>query len=820
MKEIYLIGNAHLDPVWLWRKREGMAEVLSTFRSALDRMKEFPDYVFTAACASYYRWTELNDPDMFEEIKERVKEGRWVIVGGYWIQPDCNIPSGEAFARQGLYSQRYFREKFGVQATLGYNVDSFGHNGMYPQLLRQAGMDNYVFMRPDMWENAGFPGFLFTWQSPDGSRVKVGRISHGYANYCWGQERYPEYEGLTGGEAKILHLKRFVKKDGHPYMCFYGVGNHGGGPTVQDLKALSAVVQRDDTVVFASPEDYFRDTPNNLPLWESDLQHHASGCYAANSSIKMLNRRSEGMLQTAEQFSLMASRLVKAPPETESLKSLWEKVMFNQFHDILAGCTIYEATCEAEDAFRAACDGAAEITMLAAQRIARKIRTTNILDHSPAGKNGWILWETEGEGAPIIVFNPHAFPVKTQVQINTTVIAVTDAQGVSIPWQYVRGPQTNGGDHLNTLFTAEVPAWGWSVYHIFGTHEMAAVEKPRATAGEWFLENDRLRAEFSPETGCITSIKDKETGRELCASSFGGAVLIENEDCDTWSHGKFLFDKVIDRFELEKMDVLEQGPVRSAIRVVSRCRNSKLTQIYYLSEGKNQVEVSCGIDLREDLKIVKLCFDGAVQGEPMPVYSMPSGFLEKQEGGKEQPAHEWAAVRGEDGKGFAILNNGRYSFSVKGGELAMTAARSAIFADHFGQRDDRVRYMDQGLMDFEYAIAPYDAAHVEETASQARLLNRPLYLVMEGHHDGVLPPTYSGISISTPRVIVQAAKESEDGQATIVRLLEVSGQGAQARVTFPLLGGEAEGSFRPQEIKTLRIDKKTGEIRESNFLED
>lgn len=148
-EKFHLIANAHLDPVWQWRVPEGLSLVKSTFRSALDRMNEFPDYTFTSACASYYKWIKLNEPEMFEEIKQRVKEGRWAIVGGMWVQPDCNIPSGEAFCRHMLYSQKFFKENFGFIVKTGYNVDSFGHNGMLPQLLKKSGIDNYIYQRPD-----------------------------------------------------------------------------------------------------------------------------------------------------------------------------------------------------------------------------------------------------------------------------------------------------------------------------------------------------------------------------------------------------------------------------------------------------------------------------------------------------------------------------------------------------------------------------------------------------------------------------------------------------------------------------------------------
>ena len=227
-KTLYMIGNAHLDPVWLWQWQEGYQEVKATFRSALDRMKEYDDFFFTSSSAAYYEWVEENEPAMFEEIRERVKEGRWVIVGGWWIQPDCNAPGGESYVRQGLYGQRYFQEKLGVTAQTGYNVDSFGHNGMLPQILKKSGMDNYVFMRPGRHEK-GLEGETFTWTSNDGSAVTAFRIPF---EYCTWPRELKEHIERCAGE---------IKDPRGSIMCFYGVGNHGGGPTKQNIESLSLI---------------------------------------------------------------------------------------------------------------------------------------------------------------------------------------------------------------------------------------------------------------------------------------------------------------------------------------------------------------------------------------------------------------------------------------------------------------------------------------------------------------------------------------------------------------------------------------------------
>lgn len=169
---LHMIGNAHLNPVWLWQWPDGLQEAKATFRAALDRRNETEDFVFTSSSAALYEWVEENEPGLFAEIRQRVAEGRWRIAGGWWIQPDGNLPSGESFVRQGLYGQRYFKEKLGVTATVGYNVDSFGHSGMLPQFLAKSGMDSYVFMRPEPHEKE-LPGRLFWWEADDGSRVDV-----------------------------------------------------------------------------------------------------------------------------------------------------------------------------------------------------------------------------------------------------------------------------------------------------------------------------------------------------------------------------------------------------------------------------------------------------------------------------------------------------------------------------------------------------------------------------------------------------------------------------------------------------------------------
>ena len=809
MNHTYLIGNAHLDPVWLWRKTEGMSEIMSTFRSALDRMREFPDFVFCSACAAYYQWVERVDADMFEEIKARVAQGRWVIVGGYWIQPDCNLPCGEAFVRQALYSQRYFMEKFGKIARVGYNVDSFGHNGMMPQLLSKAGMDSYIFMRPDKNENDKIPNDVFVWKSPDGSSVTAVRIEGHYGDIDIPEELRKKHPPQHRAALKALLLHDDAKNRHISNLSFFGIGNHGGGPTIRGLQALQKVTAEYPDIVHGSVEQFFSDylsavAQDTLPTYSMDFQHHASGCYSAFSAIKAENRRAECELVGAEKLNTLSHCLTREAFRTQELKTAWQSLLFNQFHDILAGCCIKEGYTDALNELGGVRSAAADVMRLSAQRIAWRVRTTRILDELSAQKNGWLLWEKNGEGAPVVIFNPHSFPIREAVQVNVSISAVTDTQGKSIPYQNVRGPQTNNDDIYNALFFADVPAFGYSVYYLYKDASFP-FHTAAVTAVEDYLENDFIRIRFSKETGGILSFFDKKQNRELAAAPMSCAVVIDDEASDTWAHGIFTFDKQIGSFSQAQIKVRETGPLRASLEITTLYGASKLVQTYSLYAGRCELYVACSLNLTETHKIIKLAFPVNVRN-PKALYSMPYGFIAKKCNGEEEPSHQWAAITNASmGDGLALLNDSKYSFCAKDNELRMIVARSAIFADHFGKRDDQVNYQDMGEMEFSYALTPFSGQNLPEIVRQATVFNLGPHVVLDTHHDGPLEPIYSGISISAPNVICKTIKQAEDGTAFIARLYETSGRKTKVDVDFACMNVSMTLDFAPQEIKTIRI---------------
>ncbi|MBE6726258.1 MAG: alpha-mannosidase [Ruminococcaceae bacterium] len=797
MNKVYCIGNAHLDPVWLWEWYEGYAEVKATFRSALDRMKEFPAYKFTSACAAYYEWVRDSDPAMFDEIRERVREGRWSVTGGWYIQPDCNIPSGESFARHALISQRFFREEFGKAAETGYNVDSFGHNGSLPMILRQSGMKHYVFMRPGPHEKPQIPDSLFLWQSADGSSVPTYRIPIQY-NFNLGC--FDNFEKVAGMASE------------HAMMAFYGVGNHGGGPTIRLLERMEE--ELDDRFVYATADEYFdavRDLP--LPVVKEDLQFHAKGCYSACSMIKKNNRISEHRMAAAEAYSVLSGRLAGTTYPSAEFERAWKNVLFNQFHDIMGGCSIrpaYDQAAMQHGEVQAIADRAENF---ACQQISWRIDTVGDAPLRP-DKPGWGAgWTNEGVGTPIVVFNSHPWDVTAFVTVHDLPKRVTDENGVPLPCQSVRSPRTNGrNDKWEIGFLVTIPALGYKTLRAFYQDEAEEGKNPFAV-GETFIENDRIRLTFDPATGELVSMTEKGTGRELLSGPTE-TVLMDETDSDTWAHGIKAFRKVAEVFRSGEIKVIESGPVRATVRTWQRGEHTVIRRDYSLVAGSDQVTVRTKVDFREHHRMLKFRIPTAVQN-PKILCEIPFGTIERPADGSEQVCHRWFAATdpGQGGEGLAVLNDAKYSFAADGSVLELTVLRGAIWADHFGTRDEFCEYMDQGEHEFTYALMPYRSVY--ETTKRAAELNQKPFAVLETFHKGPLPQSYSGIRVPDG-ILVTAVKKHEDSDAVTVRAYECEGKDTETGIE--LFGTKFEASFGHNGVKTFIIGEDG--VRETDFLED
>ncbi|MBR4910118.1 MAG: alpha-mannosidase [Clostridia bacterium] len=806
-KKYYLIGNAHLDPIWQWRVSEGLSLIRSTFRSALDRMNENKSYKFTSACAGYYYWIKAVDPDMFAEIRQRVKEGRWGFVGGMWVQPDCNIPSGEAFCRHLLYSQRFFKENFGAITGVGYNVDSFGHSAALPQLLKKSGIDNYIYMRPSRdTENPALPPEnLHKWVSPDGSFVTAFRI--------------PD---LYNGDLSEERLKKYYYDKTQDQMIFFGIGNHGGGPSKEHLAKAEKLIENGQ-FVYAVPGEYFGEVEGtDMPVVTGDLKHHAPGCYSANSRVKYENRRSECELVSAEIFDTLSAVITGGDFHGAEFEKAWQRVMFNQFHDVLAGCCIKEAYPDAYNAFGYARQKARELENLALQRISARIKTTDFLkaDFSEMRDR---LWYREGEGSPIVVFNPHPFTVKTYVSFGAySVTRVVDHNGNDVPFQMVRASYTDSMNTKKCLFEVDLPAMGYRVYYIYKKTEDSSETKmiTNLRATENTLENNLVKVTFDSESGAVTSYVLKAEKREFAKGKLCRAVVCDDSMHDTWSHNANFFNADIGVFGEGRLSLIENGPIRATVKSVTKYGNSVLKRYYTLYKNDARLHLRCILDADEEYKVIKFSFPANVRS-PKAVYSMPYGFIEKEPNGEEDAAHEWVDLLEEGTRaGLALINDGKYSHCAVGNDLRVIVARSCAYLDHYGAdyRDEEMEFIDKGEQEFGFILYPHLEDVTADITGCAKLFNMPPALIQETHHDGVLPQEYSAFGINRENVSVSALKRGEDNDGIVLRTVETAGVPTTASINFKAIGKSFELTFTPHEVKTVRIGED-GEIKEIPIIE-
>lgn len=824
---VHMVGNAHIDPIWRWRWQEGYAEVLATCRAAVDRMEDTPDFTFSRGAAATYAWIEEADPELFEKIRRYAQEGRWNVVNGWWEQPDCNVPSTEAFIRHCLYGKRYFREKLGVDVVTGWNVDSFGHAAGLPQILKKAGFTSYIFFRPSPPGEKELPASVFWWEGPDGSRVVACRPPAGH--YCTG-----------GGElvSQIEEAARRTPEGWSDSICMYGVGNHGGGPTKQNIASIHALAAARDKpyAILSTPERFFAaiaDKLKTLPVVKGDLQHHAPGCYSVHSEIKRLNRHCEEALGQAEQAAGLAAALLCRPAPVEALADAWRTVLFHQFHDVLAGTSVPEAYDDARQFLGGVAATAQRVENAALQALAGQV-------------------DTSGAGRPLLLFNPLPRPRREVVEVQWNggePGTLEDAGGRPVPFQRLTPTMFGGGSRI--AFVADLPAGGYHCYRWAPEKPLPAGDNagPQVTlpspdspslgsggvaGGQGrgrglcpCLESARWRLEFDPATGALIRLEDKETGAVVINAPACVPVVIDDPS-DTWAHGWLRFEDEAGRFGDARFTVVESGPARATLRVEQRWGASTVTQEFSLPREGRRIDIRLTIDWHEQHKMLKYSVPAALAGASL-TSEVPGGTLARRNEGEEDPCYRWvdltgtaAAPNGRIPYGLALLNDSKYGYSCRGTDLRLSLLRSPIACFHDPAKVEpgvEYQFLDQGRQVVRLALVPHAGPWQEAgLAAEADALHHPPVQVFQYPHAGAWPARGALFAVSPENVSVLALKGAEEGPGLILRLFETTGRPAEAQVTlgdwvFPVTLGA-------HEIKTLRLHPQAKRVHEVNLLEE
>ncbi len=817
---INLVGNAHIDIAWLWRMAETMALTKNTYETVIANMNEYPELTYAQSQAVTYDWIEKKHPDLFQKIKEKVKSGRWEIVGGMWVEPDCNLIAGESWARQLLYGKKYFREKFGVDVRIGWNPDSFGYNWNMPQLYKQGGIDTFITQK--LWWNdtTVFPHFLFNWQGVDGSTILTYMPPLSYASQLQLKEvanGVSKYEATTGLKESLI---------------LYGLGDHGGGPNREILDRVRGYGK------LALAPEFIHTTPSpflqqkrreklDLPLWQDELylEYH-QGTFTTQGAIKKNNRRTEALLAATEKLAAISSLLLGGTYPAAELEKSWKSALTLQFHDILPGSSITPVYRDALETYKAVQKDLTRLQNRALDRIAGMI---------VPGEIGSQL---------LIVFNTLSWTRDDAVTLRYAVpqgfsLRLLDDVGREVPCEI--GETGDDGMAEISFIAKDVPPLGYRGYSLT-TAAQAAAAAGKVSAGDGVLENDALRVEIDLRSGNFKSIFSKRIGREFVAPGQEANKLWvyedRPEDWDAWNIG--YTGRGWELNKADKVELVSRGPVKTVYRVdksflgLSKEReyptenfpSSFFKQYITLYNGMDRVDIRTEADWWEDHLSLKACFPVAVEAEKA-FYEIPFAAIGRttrfetlwEKARYEVPALRWADLADDKG-GIALLNDSKYGHDIHGNVMKLSLLRSPTWPDPTA---------DRGRHEFTYSLYPHAGSWSEgQVVRRGQELNQPLLTcVLDPQVPGnrPLPRVQSFFAVKGDGVIIDAIKLAEDGSGLVFRLYEANGKAEDAALHFfrqpsravatdllenkeeplELKDGRLELSFRAFEIKTVKV---------------
>jgi alpha-mannosidase len=783
---IRAVGNAHIDMAWLWPWTETVEVVRNTFRSVLDLMREYPDFKFTMSSARAYEWMEEKYPDLFHEIEQRVKEGRWEIVGGMWVEPDLNMPAGESLVRQILVGKRYFQQKFGVDVDIGWNPDSFGYSWQLPQIYKKSGM-NYFVTQKLLWahEFTTFPYRLFWWEAPDGSRL----LTYFPHDYAGGIEAASLGKDLSIWMPSIYgaHLR-----DTPEMMHLYGVGDHGGGPTRTMLDNAGRL--RSPGTVFprlelSTASAFFHDLDEKLPgmdvpTWKGELyfQYHR-GVFTTQAETKRRIRRSEESMLNAEKFSSLAL-LFGRPYPADELELAWKNLLFDHFHDIMPGSGI-------------------AVNYLDAKRNLEDVQRISSAITSGALSEISAHIDTQGDGVPVVIYNPLSWPRTDVVEIEVQLpepaqgVEVLDAKGQRVLSQVLKFE--NETHRARLLLLASLPSLGYKTYFVRAASRKSAATPSALTASSGRLENEFIRVKIGPATGCMTSLFDKRSQTEALAPSetdTGGprdricgnllqAFVDKPKAWDAWNIDADFENQRWDLSQADEVKLVESGPLRAVIRVKNHFQNSTFVRDITLYAGVSRVDVKTHADWHEKHILLKVAFPVSAHNDKA-TFEIPFGSIQRpttrntpaEKAQFEVPAERWADISDEK-HGFSLMNDCKYGYDAKGNVLRLSLLRSPAWPDP---------HADEGEHEFTYSLYPHGGSWQQAlTIRRGYELNYKLVPFVTEKHAGGLTPEHSFLQVQPDNVIVTAIKKAEgdDYDSLIVRFYEWAGKATDVKLQFP-----------------------------------
>lgn len=739
------IGHAHIDTAWLWPLAETQRKCVRTFSSAVLYMDDYPEYKFACSQAQQYEWIKEQHPDLYARIQEKVKDGQFIPVGGSWVEPDCNLPSGEALVRQFLYGQRLFEREFGKKCEEFWEPDVFGYSAALPQILRGVGIKYFLTIKLSWNQFNKLASHTFYWEGLDGSQV----LTH-----------FPpadNYNAMADVKETLYSMTNYkdLDRSKEAYMLF-GFGDGGGGPTrfmleqakrLKDVDGMPRVEMRTSNDFFKRLEKGIKDPTT----WVGELYFELHrGTYTTQANNKKYNRRSEWMLHDVEFLSAVAHTLRGAEYPHGELDRLWKLVLTSQFHDIIPGSSIdlvYQDS---------------------------NVHYQDVLGSGAAMRNS----------ALVSLLGRPASQAGNVAVVNTT--AVERHEVIELP-EGSAAAQT--GANGKPLGIASAPAYGYAVFTPQAASEQSVQVQEQGK--EFVLENEYVRAVFQKD-GSLTSLFDKTNQRESIqpGASANRFVIYDDEpnNWDAWDVDIFHLEKRLAEPQAQTASVSETGPLRASLTFTYALSDtSTLKQTVSLSAVSPRLDFESEVSWHERHRFLKVEFPLNVRAQNA-TYEIQFGHVQRPTHFNtswdwarfEVPAHRWGDLS-DPYFGVALLNDSKYGYATHGNVMRLSLLRAPTSPDPTADQGDHI---------FRYALLPHAGGpQIGGVIEEGYRLNVPL-LVFPTES---APTRASYFQVDNPALILDTVKKAEDSNDLIIRLYEARGTQGSARITtsLPLEGVRA-----------------------------
>lgn len=802
------VGHTHIDVAWLWTVEQTREKVARSFSTVLKLMEEYPEYIFMSSQPQLYKFLKEDHPKVYEKVKQKVKEGTWETEGAMWLEADCNVTSGESLVRQILFGKRFFKEEFDVDNEILWLPDVFGYSAALPQILKKSGI-NYFMTTKISWNQFNkIPNDTFMWQGIDGTEI----LTHFITATNPGEPKNSfntTYNGHIQADVLMGAWRRYQNKNiNDDVLISFGWGDGGGGATLEMLenaRRLAKGIPGAPKVKMGNSLDYFKRLEkkisgnSKLKKWigELYLEYHR-GTYTSMARNKRDNRKCENLYTALEKLNSINMILGKKYSQKE-INDAWETILLNQFHDIIPGSSIKEVYDVTEIEYK-------ELLEKAEKMISENIEN--------------IALNIDLKEKSVIVFNTLGFERNDIVEFKgegLENISILDENGIEVSCQKI-----SNGNHI--FFAENVPANGHKSYKIINDSKVC---ENNVKLNEKVAENKFFKIEFDDKAQ-ISSFIDKRASRELLKKGCIANELQAFEDkpmCfDNWDIDIYYKEKMWKIDDLQKVEVVENGPVRSTLKIERKFLDSDITQFIHIYKDLDRVDFQNIVDWKEKDVLVKVAFPIDLNTSEA-TYEIQYGNVKRNTHNNtswdmasfEVCGHKWANIS-EDGFGVSMLNDSKYGHDIKEGNMRLTLIKSTC---------DPNPDADKEIHNFTYSILPHTGNwRSSSTVKQAYSLNTKLFARVEQPHSGNLAPNFSLANIDKENVIIEVIKKAEDSDDLIIRLYEYHNKRTNIRLNLfknitkcvecdlmekdlnDVEFNESEILFeiKPYEIKTFRVE--------------